>query len=151
MNSLKSIDIFGTDFRFLIEEEGQYKTSLGGILTLIIIVITLISCWYFGQDIYLHNDPSIFSKVKHLKDDPVMTLNSSNIFFAFVIQDDSNEGINDKSYFVHNIAYYAFIRDKVTNQMVLTKTVEEAEPCNLTHIDENNFNKLKMLLLQTIY
>jgi len=144
MSFLKSIDIFGTDFRFLIKEEGKYKTSLGGILTILVATITLISCWYFGQDIYLHNSPSVFSKVIHLNDDPVLTLNSSNIFFAFLLQDDNNEGINDKSYFVHNFVYYAFIRDKITKEMKLTKTIEEAELCNLTHIDEENYNQLKI-------
>ena len=57
MNLIKSIDIFGNDFKLNRKGKETFKTLLGGLFSLILIVITLVLSWYFGKDIYEKQDP----------------------------------------------------------------------------------------------
>jgi len=143
METLKKLDHIGSEFKFNIKG-GKYKTTFGGIITIFLAIISLVSCWYFGQDLYLRQSPKYFAKQTHLNSYPVKFLNSSEMFFALAIKDENNDPIEDKSYFVHNFNYIQWIKDNETKKMVKYKTTEQMEKCSTKHIDEYHLNKYEL-------
>ena len=104
MNSLKKCDFMGTDFKFTVDRE-KYKTGLGGLFSILLVVSALVSCWYFGQDIYVRRNPFYLSKMNYWNQYPNQALDNSNFIFAVAIQDANNNPITDRSYFTHEFTY----------------------------------------------
>jgi len=120
MNFLQSIDLLGEDFKFKING-GQYKTPFGGFLSTLLILSALVSCWYFGQDLYLMKSPSFFEVRRPMKSYPTKTLNSSNFFFALVLYDKDGNSFDDKAVYTYNFIYYNFTRNTSTGVMEMLK------------------------------
>ena len=58
---VKSFDRFGREFIFEEKDSQSYKTSLGGVFTLILFVIVTIIGFIFGKEIFLRKTPNITS------------------------------------------------------------------------------------------
>ena len=52
LEKLKHIDILGKEVRFKIENSELYKTSVGGFVTILMIVTILATAWFFGKDFF---------------------------------------------------------------------------------------------------
>jgi len=136
---LAKIDLIGKDFKFKINRD-KYRTSLGGVISIMLILSIIIACGYFGQDIYFHHNPNYYQKQQLVERYPIQPLSNSNFFFALAIQDSNNNLIDDKSYFVHQFTYYRWDRNLTTKKMILTKkTVVEMDRCNTTHLNNSYF------------
>ena len=61
-SKLKYIDIIGKEIQFKIDKSELYKTVLGGFLTLLLGVISLISLWFFGNDVIYRKYPKFITK-----------------------------------------------------------------------------------------
>jgi len=133
---LQSIDIFGTDFKLNIKGKESITTLLGGLVTLILGLTTLVLTWYFGQDIYLKESPYYLSKTAYKNSTPIMDVNTSNFFFAYHIEDASGIPFYNESFFHYNFYYEYYKMDIATGKLKVLDTVE-AEPvkCNTEHID----------------
>ena len=59
MNLIRSIDLFESEFKLNLAGEQPYKSLKGGVITILLTITTLILTWYFGKDIYLHEQPNI--------------------------------------------------------------------------------------------
>jgi len=52
-NLILSLDQLGLTPQFLIDGKAKYSTVSGGILSLIIYILTIFSCFFFGKELYL--------------------------------------------------------------------------------------------------
>jgi len=143
MDAIKNLDVIGSEFKFKIEG-GKLKTFIGGVITLVLLVISIITFLYFGQDLYLRVNPKYYTKQARTTEYPVKTLNSSQLFFAFAIKDQDNNPIDDQSYFVHNFNYITFLRDNTTGKMVQTTITTQMERCSTKHIEEYYLKKYEL-------
>ena len=57
MNFLKSIDLMGKQFSLNLKGEKQFKTALGGIITIFYLFIFLILFFLFGWNFYERKNP----------------------------------------------------------------------------------------------
>jgi len=61
MSILTAIDNLGSSVKFKINGR-DFKTKLGGVVTLLIGFGLMILAWYFGQDIYKREEPTFKTK-----------------------------------------------------------------------------------------
>jgi hypothetical protein len=59
MRLLKSIDIFGSSFQFTIFNSKQYKTKLGGLFSIILLILAVIFTFLFGRDMFYMDNPHV--------------------------------------------------------------------------------------------
>ncbi len=81
-NFFQSFDQIGKEFKFNYNGS-QFRTSEGGILTIIIAIGYVVLTWYFGQDIYLRVSPKFIKIDKVLDEFPRIQFNNSINFFGF--------------------------------------------------------------------
>jgi hypothetical protein len=83
---LNQLDIFGTEFSFLIDGNRTYKTSTGAWITLFYILIVLGLFFGFGIDLYQRKNPKVSMSSVNLPYEPVK-LSNQNFTYAYRIED----------------------------------------------------------------
>ncbi len=107
---LKSIDSTGKEFKFKIEG-GNFTTPLGGFLTIFRVIGYLVCAWYFGIDIIERKNPKIIKKETVLPSIPFTTLNSSNFFIAFRVEDKFGQLIDDTQFIKYKFKYETWVKN----------------------------------------
>ena len=81
---VRSLDFMGRQFKFNFGEGlgDIYKTLLGGLLCLLQVFGFLVLLWYYGQDIYLRESPSMIISSSLLDYFPRYEINSSIFNFG---------------------------------------------------------------------
>jgi len=143
LQMISRIDILGKKFELKIDN-GLYKTCLGGILTLCLSILGIYIAWYFGDDIYLRENPSILTKSTLLKDYPLITLNNSNFFFALRVE-KNNKPVDDKTIFEYIMDYRFNVHNLTSSSYNTTVHLTfDMERCSEKHIDSDTLNKLRL-------
>ena len=103
---IKGCDCFGTVITFRINDNIEYKSLMGGILTLFFFISAIIYVTYMSYYFILRkNVDFIFSK-KTINDQPFLNLTQIGYRFAFGVQfmeDDSSAVLNTSKYFNYSI------------------------------------------------
>jgi len=130
------MDLIGKEFKFAVDNNYVYKTTLGGVMTLTLICSALVSIWYFGQDLYLRKSPYEKVQKSDLGRYPLLKVDKSNFFYAIQVVDGNSVPIEDKSYFTYDFVYYVYIRNETTGKMNrILKQNNEMEKCSSKHIN----------------
>ena len=95
---LTSIDIYGTNLDFTLFSSREYNTSCGGFLTMITLVLFFLCFYYFGQDFYNRTNPHYLNQKITMKNYPVYTLNSDDLFIAVRLEDNNGNYFNNSKY-----------------------------------------------------
>ncbi len=134
---IKSIYFLG-NFNFTLDGD-SFKTTAGGILSILIAVTCVILSWFFGNDIYLRESPNFFMQEEYLHNVTGIEVNkTSPIFFAFKLESDRESSIINPRYFEFN--GFIIHKNKTKRQFYHLKT----SPCNKSHIDMETFEKLNL-------
>lgn len=56
---IKKIDIYGNTFTFEEDSKQSYRTLIGGVLTILLMILVIVMGFIFGQEIYLHDVPTV--------------------------------------------------------------------------------------------
>jgi len=142
MSILRSIDKLGNSIKFKIKGE-DFKTSLGGIITLIIGFTILVLAWYFGQDIYLRKQPTFKTKFELLDGYPVGEVSDSDIFFAAAVKSYDNKYITEPKYFEYKYSYH-FYNFTTGSQVDLADVQKNMVRCNEEHVDNATLKYYKL-------
>jgi len=148
MKLLKKINIFGNDFKLNLKGDIQYRTWLGGVFTILLLLSTLTLIWYFGQDIYLRQSPTYQSKTLFKNETPMIDLNTTNFFFSIRIEDDNGYAVDNRKYFDY-FMYYDYYQNSKGIYTSIKSIRERLVLCNTTHL--NNDTLIKKLGLDTYY
>jgi len=91
MKALKQIDLFGKEFHFLIDN-GKYKSIMGGLLTIFLILSSITCFFYFGRDIFERQSPLYIKEEKQLLQEPYINMSqfNGNLTFYFNIHDSNS-------------------------------------------------------------
>ena len=121
MSILKTIDIFGNSFKLNVNGSETFNTLLGGVFSLLVFCTTLILTWYFGQDIYLKENPKYLTKTAYTDTTPMITVNSSSFYYAIRIEYENGTEFNNPRYFQLSFQYEYFYSDAETGVETLIK------------------------------
>ncbi len=128
----KLIDRIGKPFRFKIEGS-DFRTSLGGIITIILTFSVVYSSYYFGEDIYRRKKPIVLLKRDLSREYPQEIVNNNNFFFGMSL-DHAGEPMSDRRAFDYNLEYKFYENDmkEGTNTLIVKRQLE-VESCSANH------------------
>jgi hypothetical protein len=82
----KSLDLLGPDVKLTIQGHSSYKTFIGGVLTILLVMLSILAFFAFGMDIIQKREPSILY-TKYLNKSSTYNVNESFVMmFAIVDQ-----------------------------------------------------------------
>ena len=114
---LKTIDIFGYKTELQMEGKSQYRTSLGGALTLMMIALGIFLMIYFGNDMYYKISPNVFSSDVWEKEPQSFNFSKETSFFMFGI-----EHIGTYQHFYDPTIYTAHLNIETVSNTGVKKT-----------------------------
>jgi len=141
---LKSIDMHGKEFVFNIGGESTYRTIMGGILSLFTYIAFILLTWYYGQDIYNKQDPTLLVHTEYLNDYPIGISNRTNNFMALGMKVDIKLNTTYLSMFDERIViprmYFTDISFVDGGSVINNSTSVVMKNCSLFEYDENIYN-----------
>ena len=130
---------------FYIKGTKDYRSHLGGLITLIIYIVTIICAVIFSGELRIRNNPKI-STASAIYNNPTKMFYPDNIFFMFSVSINNIPFIDDKIYRV-----IGHIRSKVNGTESLVQKNVSLDICSnvfdekykyydaIKHINLNNF------------
>lgn len=94
------VDMVGRAPPLLINNNKIYKTTAGAICTILILVITITSSLFFGQELFKKEDPSVNFSTKGIDHPPLLEYDEDNFELAFGVQDTDKTLYIDESIYV---------------------------------------------------
>ena len=145
---LRIIDFFGHAPSFIIKNNLKYKTHIGGLLTLIVIIISIITLIFFSEELYSKKSPSV-----NLITEANLNPSKINFFdnFEFII------GIQNDNFIVqrNESIYYAkgFLFQTIINSSGIFNIKEEIklDSCDKALKNSINYELFKHLNLNNYY
>ena len=103
----KSIDILGAKFHFYTNEHRTKRTVIGGILTILIIVIFILFCIIFGDNFFTRDKPSVTISTENNLNYEIFDLKKEKVLFSFRIEDYDGNYVNTSNILYFKIYYYS--------------------------------------------
>lgn len=102
---IKKTDIFGQTVKLKINDEIRSKTILGGVLTIITIIILSILLVLQFQDLLNHTSPKIFIETQNKENSDQIVLNKNTFPISFVTITEANENVDLPRFFEFEVLY----------------------------------------------
>ena len=145
-NFLEEIDVYGTRLTFRTQKRDNYKTSLGGIFTIITLSIVGMFTFFFGQDFYYGTNPLIYTDtVVPEKYDPAIKVTPENFVIAWRIEDGEKVLTNSSGIIYPIINHFRYIKDEKGNLNFLGNFRMPLVRCNEKNakvFEFTNYNKI---------
>jgi len=139
---LKAFDIYGYRFNIQYKGEISYKTIIGGVTTIISIIVMLLSLITFGQNFIKKLNPRIFPKQIKLKKEYTSHLNNTNTIFGFRIEGLAAEDILNNKYFTTE-AYLTLKNEKDKNAHPYRRNISLMNCTEVSEQVETVFNDIE--------
>ena len=128
---ITNIDYFSLEPKVYVECKENKKTSLGGILSIMSFILTIMGSYYFGQEVWVKKSPVVNQAVESLQEPPTLKLDKENWDIMFALQYNNNF-FNDPR--VYSVEANTFHVQK--NNTVLLKKI------NLENCLKSSFSEL---------
>ena len=115
---LRKIDRVGKEFKFTIAGEDSFTTGLGGIITIINYIGIIALFGFFGQELFIRQNPNFIKREDIAEKNTFISLNQSNFFIALSVTDNFNNPIFDNKYFEAELFYTDFKYGVIKNSIV---------------------------------
>ena len=146
----KYVDCFGTTFSFYTERSRKFYTRLGGILTLLSIIIGIILFLYINLDDFFHNNPNSTASTKKEMYRNIK-FGEEKIWIPWRIRDFGGKTINHFNLLYPIIYYYKGIRNYSTNRMDIYYEYLNYKSCNETSMINNSDLYMIDINLEQLY
>ena len=142
------LDLFGHSPSFIINNNLQYQTFFGGILSLIAIIISIITTIVFSRELFLKKSPSVNLNTE-TNPNPDILYYFDNFEFIIGVQNESYTVTIDDSLFTAK----GFIFNTSINESGIFNRVFEIDlqPCNLALKNSPNYDMFKKYNLENFY
>jgi len=104
-NLFKSLDLFGTNFNFKINQNQLVKSTFGGVLSICLILLSITFIFLFGKDCFFRQSSRLLFQNVIINDPLNKTINNDNFTIGFMTISDGRE-IPIPDYLDVRIAYY---------------------------------------------
>ena len=130
--TIKSLDIFGTQFNFYSDKKKIYYTTLGGILSVIVISICLIAFFFLVKDDInrIYPDKLFISDIPQ-KENRII-LKYEKLFVPWRIINKNNNNISDNNKIIYPIVSYYYSEKNSMNETVQKSKLINYKFCNST-------------------
>ena len=108
-NFFEKIDLLGSKFHFYDGLSLKKRTPLGGILTFLLLIISIYLIIIFGKELFMRNNPMITISTQNDSKYEYINLKKENLIFAFRIEDYHGNFINETNILYIKIYYYSSI------------------------------------------
>jgi len=134
---IKNLDFMGREFKFNIGGGmgDTYKTTFGGLLSLFQAIGFLVLLWYFGQDIYLRESPSMIVSSSLIDKFPMYDIDSTTFNFGFRVEDVLGNFLDDPREFTYDLIYRKFEVTESGGFEVTKQWNKDLEKCSTKHFD----------------
>ena len=133
----KYLDCFGAKFNFYIEKNRKLYTPLGGILTLLSLIFSILIFVYIYLDDFLHKLPNSTTSTEK-EEHRIIKFKEEKIWIPWRIRDFGGKTINHTNLLYPIIYYYKGIRDNNFNSMVTSYDFINYKLCNETSMVNNS-------------
>lgn len=129
LNSLiRKLDIVGRKPAFRINDQNRFTTTIGGILSIFVLVLMVLSFLNFGQEIYFRHNPTVVNSIEEVTtSDQSFNINTDNddgSTFAFIVSlQDTQTG--------------KYITDNLSNYDIIVYTTDYTLSTNFNSSSEN--------------
>jgi hypothetical protein len=128
---LKYFDFFGARFNFYIERNRKLYTPLGGILTLLSFITSIILFIYINLDYFLQKLPDSTTSTERQKH-RIILFKDEKIWIPWRIRDFGGKTFNHTNFFYPIIYYYKGFRNKELKSMITSYEFINYKLCNET-------------------
>jgi len=135
---LRTIDIYGSPYNFTIFSEPIYKTSAGGVATIITLLFYIYCFFFFGTDFWMRQNPHFLNEKITLPNYPKYTLNRDDIIIGFRVEDLDGNVIDISRLFNISITYFQYIQ--INGSLVSTTSSLGLIDCSA--IDRSQMNMI---------
>ena len=136
---LKYLDCFGTTFTFYNEGSRKLYTPLGGILTILSIIFSIVIFINIKLEEFLHNNPTSITSTKR-QNYRNITFREEKIWIPWRVRDFGGKTVNHTNFLYPIIYYYKGIRNyelkrmDVTYEFINYKLCSETSMVNYTNL-----------------
>ena len=109
INFFEKIDLLGSKFHFYDGLSLKKRTHIGGILTFVLLIISIYLIIIFGKELVLRKNPNITFSTQNDSSYEYINLKKENLIFAFRIEDYDGNFINVTNILYMKIYYYTSI------------------------------------------
>ena len=132
---LFSVDIFGYSPRLTIKKRSENRTIFGGIMTILLVVLSLIAICFFGQEIIFKESPSVnLSTESYNNPDKINYFDNFELILG--IQNPNKEmEINDKIFYVKANIFTTTVNETGsfnTRESINIEPCDKVKPSNST-------------------
>jgi hypothetical protein len=136
VNLIKFIDLISSDIGLNYKGQSRHKSIVGGLLSIIIIILSTIGLIYFGRELYEKRNPIMISSTNFNPFPSNTSLKPKDFPFFIAVEDSSNnlEYFKDTTVYEMTARIYKrlIIPDQQGNLIInVTKTPIKLEDCNL--------------------
>lgn len=134
---LAKIDMYGTSAKLNTFGEESYKTSCGGILSILTVLTTVFFSYLFGTDFYHRENPGVVQQEKILKTTQPFYLKSAKHPFMIKLSTGMLINIDLVNYPLKLQGTFWHFKKDESGNWKNTLTTEALAPCNQTKVTEN--------------
>ena len=147
---LKYLDFFGTNFTFYTERNRKFYTPLGGLLTLLSIIVGALVFIFINIDDFLHDSP-ISTTSTSRENYRNITFLEEKIWIPWRIRDYNSKTVDFKDLLFPIPYYYKGIKNPKTNSLDLSYQILDYKLCNETSMANNTDKFLIDIELDKLY
>ena len=109
LNYPSYIDIFGTTFQFTTFKNLKFKTSLGGVMTILSGVVLIVFCFLFGKNFLFKKNPLVMSQ-DMVPDNykPPFKISSENLVLPWRLADSNNFPVDFENKIYPMITFFRY-------------------------------------------
>ena len=140
----QKIDFFGSKFHFYSGKTPIRGTTIGGFLTLFILIMFFLLIIIFGDNFFLRKNPLVTMSLENNLLYEQIDLKKENVFFAFRIEDYDGNFINVSNILYFRIYYYTTepgedgkFRSKIKDEYLNYHICNESDFLNNKNLSEN--------------
>ena len=147
---LKYLDFFGTNFTFYTERNRKFYTPLGGLLTLLSIIVGALVFIFINIDDFLHDSP-ISTTSTSRENYRNITFLEEKIWIPWRIRDYNSKTVDFNGLLFPIPYYYKGIKNPKTNSLDLSYQILDYKLCNETSMANNTDKFLIDIELDKLY
>ena len=140
-NCFENIDLLGTKFHFYSGKSQAKKTCAGGLLTILIFILSFFVIYIFGKNFFTRKNPTITMSIENDLKYEFFDLKKEKILFAFRIEDYDGNYINVSQILYFKIYYYKTeVNEKGEFRKIISDEFLSYHICNESDFDEKNLS-----------
>ena len=148
-DTIKYFDVFGTKFSFYTDEKPRLYTLLGGLLSILLIIVCIILFILYGLDDFERNTPIVTTSFIPSEGYHKIKFGEEKIWIPWRISDYDNKYINHENLIYPIFTYYSGVRNNTNSNFNIKTKKLNYKLCNETSmINKPEFYRINVPLSQ---